>query len=278
GKMYETEQRRQHSSSSEHCLICLGSIIDKTILEPCNHSDYCFRCILTWTKQSDRCPLCSTSINHLTHLLTLDGNYERFFPLPNLPSIFKEQSSSNFRASNSNLSSELSTQISTTNRASSSSSIIITKTTEKTYCTSKIHRASPLDSRSTLSYRRSIYKNLLYSKHIPSNRFTGFRSITSKKLRRSDPKDWIPKITLFLEREFRAFELDQKEIDYRISYVLKILPVLDCKSEGCIRILTDIFGGNLDMAQLFAHELLSFLRSPFQELKPWDEVVQYPNP
>lgn len=88
----------------DRCAICLSEVQDKvrsplllpskpladdphlgwrqTIVSPCQHSQYCFACILAWSDQSRRCPLCLGPISHLLHNIRSLNDYQRYFPLP----------------------------------------------------------------------------------------------------------------------------------------------------------------------------------------------------
>ena len=36
-------------NSEPSCIICLGPIVDRTILPACSHDAFCFECLLVWT-------------------------------------------------------------------------------------------------------------------------------------------------------------------------------------------------------------------------------------
>lgn len=47
------------------CAICLGKIKRKGKLDSCNH-EFCLKCIKTWTKKNNTCPLCRGKITKIT--------------------------------------------------------------------------------------------------------------------------------------------------------------------------------------------------------------------
>ncbi|KAI8915953.1 hypothetical protein EDD86DRAFT_197281 [Gorgonomyces haynaldii] len=59
------------------CPICLGSFRNKTFLEPCLHN-FCFECILKWSKVSKNCPLCKRHFVSGVHTLK-DDDYKRYY-------------------------------------------------------------------------------------------------------------------------------------------------------------------------------------------------------
>lgn len=96
------------------------------------------------------------------------------------------------------------------------------------------------------------------------------------------------------------------DVEYLTMYVISLLKSIDIRSEPAIRLLADFLDphstqnaaataaaakpgasaggasgeGRTDVpdfpngAEHFGHELYSFLRSPFKELRKWDEVAQ----
>lgn len=90
-------------------------------------------------------------------------------------------------------------------------------------------------------------------------------------------------------------------MEYLLRYVLGLLKAIDVRSEPFIRLLSEVLdqqpmpmspsrpnrngngneSGHGDkgreyplVAEHLAHELYSWLRSPYKELRKWDEVVQ----
>jgi hypothetical protein len=63
--------------------------------------------------------------------------------------------------------------------------------------------------------------------------------------------------------------------EYLLEFIIAILKAVDIKdSSGQAEELVKEFIGR-DNAQLFLHELEAWLRSPYMDLKDWDNAVQY---
>jgi E3 ubiquitin-protein ligase Topors len=67
------------------------------------------------------------------------------------------------------------------------------------------------------------------------------------------------------------------------TYIVSLLKAIDIRSEPAVRLLVNLFDtGNDEAAALdidrgaehFAHELYSFMRSPFMDLATYDDVTQ----
>merc|ERR1712093_155155 len=88
GPQQEEEQEEIYDSDEDeslHCAICLSVIDNRTVVQPCMHDAYCFVCILAWSQQSRRCPLCVGPIEAcLVHSIRSERDFQRHY-LPPLP-------------------------------------------------------------------------------------------------------------------------------------------------------------------------------------------------
>ena len=83
--------------------------------------------------------------------------------------------------------------------------------------------------------------------------------------------------TAFLRRELRVWSL--VDVEFLTTYILSLLKAIDIRSEPAVRLISEYLetpqGPNYPRgAEHFAHELYSFLRSPYKDLRKYDEVVQ----
>lgn len=85
---------------------------------------------------------------------------------------------------------------------------------------------------------------------------------------------------MFLRRELRVFAfLDTvpgpRNRDYLVEYIVAVLKVNELRgADGRAEELVAEFVGEENAGRLL-HELCEWLRSPFERLEEWDEVVQY---
>lgn len=79
-----------------------------------------------------------------------------------------------------------------------------------------------------------------------------------------------------MRRELRIWSL--VDVEFLTTYILSLLKAIDVRSEAAIRLLSDYLDDERydypRAAEHFAHELYSFLRSPYKDLRRYDEVVQ----
>ena len=146
---------------------------------------------------------------------------------------------------------------------------------------------SPPVEDTALRRRRQVYQRKLYSLHIGSNPYSGYRDlspqiITSSPELQSRARTWI-------RRELRVFAFlyadhagvpaggvtTSSNAEFLLSYIVSILKMVDIKASNghAQNLLAEFLGrGN---AGLFLHELSAWLRSPYTKVEEWDEEVQY---
>ncbi|ORX36267.1 hypothetical protein BD324DRAFT_581063 [Kockovaella imperatae] len=235
-------------ANSERCVICLMALRDRTIVGVCGH-EFCFECIGVWANQSRRCPLCSTDMSAFL-LHDLDSSTPTKFYLPPLPQ----------------------KKVPSLSLPGPSRRPILPE--ERLRMQAEKQELDELDLQ--VERRKEIYEHELYVKHIASNPTTRFRpNPTPRQI--ADNPELTQKATAFLRRELRVWSL--VDVEFLTTHILSLLKAIDIRSEPAVRLLSEI----LDTpngpryphgAEHFAHEIYSFLRSPFKELYKYDEAVQ----
>ncbi|KAK5082453.1 hypothetical protein LTR05_007600 [Lithohypha guttulata] len=138
----------------------------------------------------------------------------------------------------------------------------------------------------TLTFRKRVYDQQMYSSYIGSNRFSKYRNVTPESFHTDSTL--IPKAKAWIRRELAVFDflrptspafgrLDRRatNAEYLLEYIVAILKSIDIKGSAgqATELLKEFLGS--ENARLFFHELENWLRSPFQDLKAWDQFVQY---
>lgn len=155
--------------------------------------------------------------------------------------------------------------------------------------------ASQLDA--AVSRRSYIYRHGLYSRYVGNNDISRYREITPEVFNR-EPR-LVSRAQRWIRRELQAFtfpygsgfgESHATSVtavgvpppsyagnpEFLLEYIIAILRTVDIRGAAghAETLLCSYFGGP-DNTRLFLHELNSFLRSPFSDLRQWDEAVQY---
>ncbi|KAI9632201.1 uncharacterized protein MKK02DRAFT_30074 [Dioszegia hungarica] len=244
-------------SNKERCVICLMELRDRTIVGVCGH-EFCFECIGVWANQSRRCPLCSADMAPFL-LHDLDNPVPTKFYLPPLPT----------------------RQITSFNLPGPSRRVA-----ERPHPAFEKTEPDELDLQ--IERRKEIYQHGLYCKHIGSNAQTRYRPNPTPHEIANSPQ-LIQRTTAFLRRELRVWS--HADAEYLTSHILSLIKAVDIRSDVAIRLLAEFLDppavqgrasssapGIPNGPEHFAHELYSWLRSPFKELRQWDLVAQYDSP
>jgi hypothetical protein len=281
----------------DSCLICLGDIIDQSVLPKCQHSLFCFDCIIKWISIHRRCPLCSTSIeDYIIHSIRSDDDYIRHY----LPKIGNESrkdaddtavdplrlqadlSQTEARRIRRQLQQRITrdqpgggrgSRASTSNREASSS-----RPEWGQVRVEERQRDAIAHWDQRLAFRRGIYRQELYCLHIGSNSTSKLTPPSSHSIISSSP---LIESTLlsFIRRELLAFP-QTLDVDWLSRYTIHIFKSFDCKSNEAIDLLAEFLGKS--GSSHFCHEVYSFSRFIGQasarqrdKVKAFDEWAQY---
>jgi hypothetical protein len=146
---------------------------------------------------------------------------------------------------------------------------------------------TPPEDDPALLRRREVYQKSLYSLHIGSNPYSGYRDVTPQMIV-NDP-ELQSKARTWIRRELRVFSFlhtdptgsssqastTSSNAEFLLSYIVSILKMVDIKASNghAEDLLTEFLGRHT--SRLFLHELNAWLRSPYTRLKDWDAKVQY---
>ncbi|EPS94841.1 hypothetical protein FOMPIDRAFT_1133585 [Fomitopsis schrenkii] len=243
------------SVDEEHCSICLQSFADRTLVPKCSH-EFCFECLLIWTDQSRKCPLCSQAIgDYLIHHIRSTYDYQKHYLAP-------------LRTSPRPHSAAIAAQRDARRRARTRR--------EREWGRRQREAQEEADELElAIEKRRWIYRHRLYAKHVASNPYTRYRPFPTPA-QFSASQDLISRATVFLRRELRVWV--GLDVEFLTTFALSLMKSLDIRSEAAVRLLAEFLdmdsGGERVNAEHFAHELYSYLRSPYRDLARYDEVVQ----
>ncbi|XP_046388104.1 E3 ubiquitin-protein ligase Topors-like [Ischnura elegans] len=59
------------------CAICLGRLRNKSLIDSCFH-EFCFECLVEWSKVKPECPLCKTKFEYIIHNVKSNDDYEKY--------------------------------------------------------------------------------------------------------------------------------------------------------------------------------------------------------
>lgn len=278
----------------DNCLICLGGIVDQTVLPACLHSLFCFDCIIKWTNIHRRCPLCSAAIEgYLIHSIRSDHDYIRHY----LTTINGEEEREERATSESAL---LRRQLQRRISRDPVTREVRYDGEQREHC-----RARPIShstERNTgnewgvsqaeerqrdaianwdrrLAFRSKVYREEMYCLHVGSNSTSKLRPTCQPSSIMND-KSVESALLSFIRRELLAYPITI-DVDFMARYIINVIKSFDIKSQKAIELISDFLGSR--GAQHFCHELYSFCRyigAPRSyhrdKVKAFDEWAQYP--
>ena len=280
-EIYDDEE-----DESLHCAICLGVIDDRTVVQPCSHDAYCFRCILAWTEQSRKCPLCNNAIELLLHHIRSERDFQRHYlaPLIDRPDASSAYASASQRTAAQML-------------AEGARSQLLNRPTHPRFkfadwkMRNRPAAIPEMDAEDlAIEKRRYVYRHGLFVKHVGANRYTRvgpalhlhapacqlrssappqYRDVSFTQI--SASSDLKARLTRWLRRELRVF--DGIDLEFLVGYGVSIASQLELRSDSATRLMSE-FLGERD-AEHFLHETSSFLRSPYSDIRNYDRAVQY---
>ncbi|KAF8345142.1 hypothetical protein F5887DRAFT_968262 [Amanita rubescens] len=249
-----------------HCSICLQVINDQTVIPNCSH-EFCFECLLIWTKQSRRCPLCAQAIGeYLIHNIRSKYDFSKHYlaplrtsPAPQVP----------LHATSSVPTTRVERRRTARDRERER------REREELDEVDKLERS--------IMKRRWIYQHHLYAKHVASNAFTRYKPYPSPA-QFSASQDLISRTTSFVRRELQVWP--NLDVEFLTTFTISIMKSIDIRSESAVKLLTEFLdidepyveGRRHINAEHFAHEIYSFVRSPYRDLFIYDDAVQYDIP
>ncbi|KAG8786835.1 hypothetical protein FRC15_010575 [Serendipita sp. 397] len=131
-----------------------------------------------------------------------------------------------------------------------------------------------------ITRRKFIYQNVLYAKHVASNKYTRYAPHPTPA-QVAVSIDLQRKAAAFLRRELQVWS--NLDVEFLTNYIVMMIKVVDLRTEGGIKILSDLLDpgiryteeGRKPNTEHLAHELYSYLRSPFKSIESYDRAVQY---
>lgn len=70
-------ERGGASSPTPECSICLGHLINTSFTDSCLHQ-FCFTCLLQWSKIKTECPLCKQTFKSIIHNVRSEEDYDQY--------------------------------------------------------------------------------------------------------------------------------------------------------------------------------------------------------
>ncbi|XP_072942225.1 uncharacterized protein [Epargyreus clarus] len=250
------------ASPPPNCAICLGTCRNKSFTDSCLHQ-FCFKCLLTWSKVKAVCPLCKQNFRSIIHNVRSNHQYEEYMVEQRTDMDLNEGIDIDALASRT-------FRYRTTLTLPRHETIAIRQLLLQHY--PMMANVIPLPSRRRRSpslFRRTVYRHNLWARPLPD--FTGrYRDCSPAFYRYNDTQ--MHRLMPWLNREL-VYLLNENEghITYVMARILELLPHHHINSPEFRDAMRRYFG---DRTEHFLHELYCFASTPY-DMTGYDRNVQY---
>ncbi|XP_055374192.1 E3 ubiquitin-protein ligase Topors-like [Condylostylus longicornis] len=240
--------RVANGSPPPNCAICLGKCKNKCFTDSCLHQ-FCFKCLLEWSKVKAECPLCKQCFKSIIHNVKSDDQFEEYWV----------QSPSNIFP---DFSRPMRAHIQIPSRSTFNAAMQLQS---NTLSNSIIQLRSNISTR----FRRYVYDGELYASPLPD--VTGRFRECSARFYRENPTQ-VHRLMPWLNRELICL---LRDTNYSTSTLLEMIPhlltIFNINSPDFRRRVSPFLGQH---TAHFIHEFLNFARSPY-DMIGYDREVRY---
>ncbi|CAH1993424.1 unnamed protein product [Acanthoscelides obtectus] len=275
--------RSTSSSPPPNCAICLGSFSNKCFSDSCMHQ-FCFKCLLEWSKIKAECPLCKQPFKRIIHNVKSNEEYDEHVVEISRPEIGPDEIHIIDTEDLLYL-----PQPSTRHHFHFRTTFTVDTRGEHAIQQMLLHH--PLTSGGQISVEGFIPSRNLYQRRRRDNTSTSFRrSIYHRNLWVSAPPDVTgryrdispayfrdcpgarTRLVPWLNRELNALLYeDTRLVMHLVDVILDHLPRHHICSRTFRNLLVNYLEGKTDH---FIHEFYNFMRSPF-DMVGYDRHVVY---
>ncbi|XP_035910503.1 E3 ubiquitin-protein ligase Topors-like [Anopheles stephensi] len=267
-----TDGRR---SPPPKCAICLGKCRQRAFTNSCKHQ-FCFRCLLEWSKVKPECPLCKQRFFSIVYYKSMDCFEQHTVAVPsaNVP-----------RVSTRNMYHELNVFLTNSQRFTAYAIPNMTlrlQSNNERLQELLLHQSSEVDRfireygnqpiptrQDELRWRQFIYANRLYACPLPD--LNGRFRETSASFYRNNPAQ-MHRVLSWMHRDLLVLSTNIAIHAPNIHVLEDLLQMHDIDSRDfLLRILRHM---PLEDGEHFQHECVNFARSPY-DIIGYDRCVQY---
>ncbi|XP_015585416.1 E3 ubiquitin-protein ligase Topors [Cephus cinctus] len=277
----ETGEREDGAPSPPpNCSICLGKLVNTSFTDSCLHQ-FCFNCLLRWSKIKTECPLCKQTFKSIIHNVRSEEDYDQYhvprelasqIPPPQTP----PPPDVNFGVIRANLAAGIRPFVYRTTMTSNRRYGMFLnpeQVARREQIPSVVPPISSSEHRrrraNPTAFRRNIYRQGIWATPFPDI-FGRFQQNSADYYRRQ-PADLL-RLMPWINRELQVL-LNHSE--HHIAYVMQI--IMDALSRYDIRSpeFRDIIRPYFNLyTEHFVHELLNYARTNY-DVVGYDQYVTY---
>ncbi|CAG2055763.1 unnamed protein product [Timema podura] len=262
----DVEQPNQERSSPEpNCAICLGKLQNKSFTDSCLHQ-FCFTCLLEWSKVKAECPLCKQNFKSIIHNVRSIEDYDQYHLRPAEPprnwvNIALDARAFRYRT----------TMLAGFRQDEARQHFARLYDPDNPVIPS--HRRYHLRNRNhrqlaSVDFRRSIYARDLWSQPLPD--VTGRYRECSPEFYRNNPTQ-VHRLVPWLNRELGVVLNNASHLALVLDLILHLITSFEIGSSEFRSRIVLYIGHNVDH---FIHEFYTFASSPY-DMIGFDESTTY---
>lgn len=253
------------SSPETNCAICLGKPQNKSFTDSCLHQ-FCFTCLLEWSKVKAECPLCKQSFKSIIHNVRSIEDYEQYYLRPTETRIPDPLWPTNERFRYRTTMSYLQYIIRLDEAFTNSHIIPPAPAPSNSHMVSNWRRRRQTG---TSEFRRNIYRQGLYVQRTPD--VSGRYRTSSPEFYRLNPAQ-VHRLVPWLNRELNVLlNENTAHVNYVLNVILDLITRQEIRSPHFHDTLQPYFG---ERTHHFIHEFHSFATSPF-DMIGFDRNAEY---
>ncbi|XP_052872757.1 E3 ubiquitin-protein ligase Topors-like [Anopheles cruzii] len=262
------------SSPPPKCAICLGKCRQKAYANSCRHQ-FCFRCLLEWSKVKPECPLCKQRFNSIVHYKSINCYEEHMIQTSNpleqsLPREADFYRRLNFYVSDLPRITYHATLHMPTSQSELMQQLFMHQSSDVRRFIREFGDQVVPTRQNSIAWRQFIYRQRLYARPLPD--VNGRFRVSSAHFYLMHPAQ-LHRILPWVEREVYAMETIAPTMSppmaTRMGYLLNSF---DIDSPDFLRALAPYVCSSF--REHFRHELSNFARSPY-DMIGYDQCVQY---
>ncbi|XP_076293628.1 uncharacterized protein LOC143215404 [Lasioglossum baleicum] len=263
-------------SPPPNCSICLGKLVNTSFTDSCLHQ-FCFTCLLQWSKIKTECPLCKQTFKSIIHNVRSEEDYDQYHVPRELATTLDINFDLGHAVDVVGHRFHYRTTM-TGHRRNPHEALLIDReqVARRELSLPSIAPPPPVPMRERLRtransavYRRSIYRHGIWATALPDV-FGRFRECSADYYRR-EPRE-LNRLIPWLNRELQALlNNNAAHGAYVMRIILGALSQYDIRSPEFRDLVHPYFGTFTDH---FVHELLNYARTNF-DLLGYDQSVIY---
>ncbi|XP_008554313.1 E3 ubiquitin-protein ligase Topors [Microplitis demolitor] len=266
------------NSPPPNCSICLGKLINTSFTDSCLHQ-FCFTCLLQWSRIKTECPLCKQTFKSIIHNVRSEEDYDQYH-VPREATLSSTQATASIGVtlalSNASMNAAFQrfayrTTMTPNRRYGRHDPRLHPSTLNQLRQSSVASPQLPTVTPQERRQRRNIYRTGEWSDPVPDV-YSRFRHCSAEYFRRY-PQE-VNRLIPWINRDLQTiFNSDEPHIAYVLRVITDLLTRYDMRSPEFRNSIRNFFGLETEH---FIHELMNYASTDLS-MAAYDDTITYYN-